>query len=114
MTPAARQGSRGEEAGVPGAQASPAASLRLPGPAFGAQVDTKPLTHGPSVAERKRNPHLCGGFSEADARTRTGDPFITRTARAGASRRNAASKARFRLRDRVCFPNRAGVYLTQT
>ena len=24
-----------------------------------------------------RNPHVCGGFFEADARTRTGDPFIT-------------------------------------
>ena len=26
---------------------------------------------------RMRNPRVCGGFDGADARTRTGDPFIT-------------------------------------
>ncbi len=43
---------------------------------IGALPNTLPIGPQRRLADN-RNPRVCGGFCEADARTRTGDPFIT-------------------------------------
>jgi hypothetical protein len=48
---------------------------------FGGFALTLPLPlppRAPWTSHKQRNLRVCGSFSQADARTRTGDPFITR------------------------------------
>ena len=62
---------------------------------------------------RKAKPSPSGGFDRADARTRTGDPFITRNRAGGVQRLGAASEAGFQFSPLACFPLRAESCLTQ-